>query len=752
MGLPASVGHPTFAASNLNYNMKRLVNVLSGVFFIALIIFPGVSHSQSRTFTVSGTVIDSLTHEPIAGVYVTTDNNKGAQTDRNGRFMIKSVPAGRTTLRTMYFSDYSCSEREVDIQGDIDGLRFYITNTGLAIDQIVVTGTRTQKRLAETPILTTVIQEREIEKSASTSVLEALQDNIPGLIISENAMGNNLRLRGLTTRYVLFLVDGERLVGEGAGGNINLNQIDVNNIKRIEMINGAGSALYGSNAVGAVINIITKEPHHKFEGGLNASLESHNTWRLRAEAGSSTEKFSVRAAGFRNSSDGFDVEHKNSETGAIETKYSAEYEDYGADLKLKYNPIKRADIGVTGRYFSHETFNPANSMNVTHSLTKTFAAGASGGYVSSDNRNEIRGSFHFDKYFDYTVYEKKDKETKDNTASYISGRLVDTFKPTLKWELIAGAEFNHEETFATKTLGSDPTTKNLQDMNGFAQAEYSPIKDLDIIAGARYTYNTRFGSAFSPKLALKYDIRGFAFRGSIGSAFRAPSIKELYYDFHHTGGGGEGFWIIGNPDLKAEKGLYSSLSVEYTKGLFNGSVAGYYNDINNKITQFRIYNSDNGRQERHYKNVSSSTLKGFDVSLSYILFRELALRGSYSYCDAVDNSTGLQLEDNTKHSGTVSLTWNGNIAGSPFSIQFAGRLHSPMLYQTVSTEEDGSQLTTYSESKSYSIWKAVLVKPFRIQKHTIEFTFKVDNIFNFQDKSFTNPGTQFMVGLRYRFK
>lgn len=77
-----------------------------------------------------------------------------------------------------------------------------------------------------------------------------MEDNIPGIISEPNGMGNNLRIRGLNSRYILFLVDGERLVGEGAGGNINLDQIDVANIKRIEMINGAASVLYGSNAVG----------------------------------------------------------------------------------------------------------------------------------------------------------------------------------------------------------------------------------------------------------------------------------------------------------------------------------------------------------------------------------------------------------------------------------------------------------------------------------------------------------------------
>lgn len=109
----------------------------------------------------------------------------------------------------------------------------------LSINAVVITGTRTEKRLSEVPVLTTLITEREVEKSGSTSLLESLEDNIPGIISEPNGMGNNLRIRGLNSRYILFLVDGERLVGEGAGGNINLDQIDVANIKRIEMINGA---------------------------------------------------------------------------------------------------------------------------------------------------------------------------------------------------------------------------------------------------------------------------------------------------------------------------------------------------------------------------------------------------------------------------------------------------------------------------------------------------------------------------------
>ena len=714
-------------------------NILPFTLLLSLLLFYSLNTAaQEQRFSISGTVFDSATNQPLMGVYVTT-SSKGAQTDRNGHFTIKNVEKGEYLLKTMYSMDYEKAEVPVNVNGNISDLKIYIKQTDLLLDQVVVTGTRTEKRLADVPVLTTVISSQSVEKAGSTSLTEALQDNIPGIVFSQNAMGNNMRIRGLNTRYVLFLVDGERMVSEGAGGNINLDQIDVNSIKRIEVINGAASALYGSNAVGAVINIITKDPVHKIEAGANASFESNNTWKMRVDVGSSTEKFSAKAGAFRNSSDGFDISGGS---------YAAKYEDYGGDLKLGYKPTERIDLNVTGRYFRHETFNPKNSMNVTHPLTHTMAVGFNGGHISADQKNSLRLSVHYDKYFDYDVFERlNDKAEKDNTASYTSARLIDTYKASEKWEFVGGAEFNYEEIYATTTLGPVPTTKDINDVNGFLQAQLTPIRRFDIVAGARYTHNSQFGSAFSPKLSLMYDIAGFKFRGGVGSAFRAPSIKELYYDFDHQGS----FWVYGNPDLEPEKGIYTSTSVEYTKGAFNASVAAYYNDIDNKITQYDVINAS-GKNEKFYKNVSSATLKGFDVNATYTFFRQVTLRGSYSFCDAKDNSTGLQLSSNTKHSGTASATWNGKIARSPFSLQIAGRFHSPKIYQSVSTDAAGNEIVTEENSKSYSIWKATLVKPFRLSKHTFELTLKVDNIFDFKDASFVNPGCQYLIGLRYKFK
>jgi outer membrane receptor for ferrienterochelin and colicins len=600
------------------------------------------------------------------------------------------------------------------------------------LEEVVVTGTRTEKRLSESPVLTTLISERTIGRAAAVSTLESLQDNIPGIVITPNAMGNNMRIKGLNSRYILMLVDGERLVSEGAGGNVNLDQIDVASIKRIEMVDGAASALYGSNAVGAVINVITKDPVHNLEAGAGQSWESHNTLRSQIDVGSAFERFSVRAGGFRNASDGFG--------GDGEGAYAARYEDYGANLKWGFRPTERSEVNLTGRWFRHETFNPDGSMNVAHDMSQNLTVGAGGGWTTPNERNALRFSVNFDRYFDFDVLEKKNGEHRlSSMATYISSRAVNTFTPSDKWEIVGGLEHNHEENYAVKTLGTEPTTRRVDDANAFAQVQYKPLTNLDIIGGGRYTWNSAFGSAFTPKLSLMYSVSGFRFRGGVGTAFRAPSIKELYYDFDHQGM----FWIYGNPDLKAERGLYTSFSVEYTRNSFNISAAGYYNRIDNKITLYDAINEQGGN-EKYYKNVSHATLQGVDVNVAYTLARKLTFRGSYGFCDAVDDATKQQLESNVRHSGTASVTWNGQMLDTPFSLQLAGRMNSPILYY------DG---TVASQSKSYSIWKIAWVQPFTIaRKHTLEVTFKIDNLFDFKESSFINPGRQYLAGLSYRFK
>lgn len=149
-----------------------------------------------------------------------------------------------------------------------------------------------------------------------------------------------------------------------------------------------------------------------------------------------------------------------------------------------------------------------------------------------------------------------------------------------------------------------------------------------------------------------------------------------------------------------------------------------------------------GGLEKYYKNTSSATITGLDINFSAIIFRHLYLKGSYSLCDATDNSTGEQLSGNVKHSGTASATWNGNFLKGQYSVQIAGRFSSPHSY---------SSNNKTSLSKPYNIWKAVITKRFHLGKNDLNLTLKCDNLFNFQDPTFINPGRQYLIGLNYKF-
>ncbi|MCE5345711.1 MAG: TonB-dependent receptor [Bacteroidales bacterium] len=618
---------------------------------------------------------------------------------------------------------------------------YFMEQELINLNQVVVTGTRTEKRLANTPVQTIVISNNDIQKAGSVSTLESLQDCIPGIVSIPNAMGNNMRIRGLNSRYILFMVDGERLVSEGATGNINLDQIDFNNIDRIEVVNEAAAALYGSNAVGGVINIITKKPKDKLESSINASYQSHNTKKLQIDVGSKLNKLTVMGNAFRNSSNGFDIENG---------PYAARYADYGAYLKAGYKFTDRFTLNLSNRFFQHELFNPGNSMNVTHDLDRKFTTGVNAEIKSKNDLNSIKISTNIDKYYTYNVLEKKHNDLEEGSdASYISTRLTDTFSSDKKWEIVAGTEQNHEQisTVTSTTLGPDPTTKRVEDINLFGQVQYTILTGFDIIAGTRYTYNNQFKSAFTPKLSLMYKKGIFTFRGGIGTAFRAPSIKELYYNFDHQGM----FWIYGNPDLKAEKGLYSSLSSEITKNGINASLSVYQNKIENKITEYIIIDFER-KENRFYKNVSSATLKGLDINVSYLLLKQFIIKGTYSYCNAQDDLTELQLDSNVKHSGTLSLSWKGKIINSPFSLQIDGRFNSPILYQSISVNNDGTEVTTYDKSSPYDIWKITMVKPFKIGQNLLEITMKCYNVFAFKEESFIDPGRQLMIGIRYKYR
>lgn len=621
------------------------------------------------------------------------------------------------------------------------------------MEQVVVTGTRTRKTLAQSPVLTKVVSHTELMEAGAVTALDALEYSMPGVQFSPDAHGDNLQIQGLDNDYILVLVDGERMVGE-TRGNVNFDRLNAENIKQIEIVNGASSVLYGSNAIGAVINIITTDVSSQkpFQATIGSRYSANNESLATANIGFSKNNFNMSLNGFRSSTDGYDLTPETPASYTVDKNT-----DYSGKVRLGYKISSKFSLNANGTYYQHEITNPEKSTKSTHDLNKNYSFGMKVQMAPGKKHSlELKGNT--DIYNAFTVYEKKDNEKEeDSDYRYSTLLFTDTYQPNEKLEIVGGTEFNFEKIYSLDLFGEDEEkNKDAHDLNVFAQVDYSLSKDLEVVAGFRNTYHSNYGNHLTPKVSLMYSPGKFKFRGNLAKGYKAPTLKELYYNFDHHGM----FMIYGNPDLKPENAFYTSLSAEYTKKTFNFSVNTYYNSIEDKIESVDRINSETDMLEKYYLNVSEALLKGFDSYLSVYIVRNLVTKVGYAYSDTEDKSTGLQLYGNSKHSGTFALTYNLTGVKFPFSISLNGRVSSGRLYQEAETETNegtGEEVTTITknESSAYSIWKLTYNQEFQIAgKIRAQVQLGVNNIFDYTDKddlAVIDPGKRIFTGIKFIF-
>ena len=215
---------------------------------IANIMFAQMSFS-GKVVTESG--------KPVSEANVWLEyTNIGTSTDANGHFILSNIPSGKYTLRA---SSLNYDGVRLQVENSDADLRLVLKDSPFKLNEVVVTGTGTHNKLKNSPIAVDIISQKELQNVSFPSFENMMMALTPSLSFTPNAMGSNLQLNGLSNKYVLILVDGKRLAGD-VSGNIDLSRINMQNIKRIEILKGAASSLYGSEAIGGVINIITDKP------------------------------------------------------------------------------------------------------------------------------------------------------------------------------------------------------------------------------------------------------------------------------------------------------------------------------------------------------------------------------------------------------------------------------------------------------------------------------------------------------------
>ena len=704
--------------------IKKLLLILFGILCIT---------SATAQRRISGIVTD-MNNEPLPGATVVVKelSTLGAVANVDGHYELRLPDNKDYTLTATFVGYVDVSKKVSDKQEDI--LNFQLTENSITLDQVVVTGTRTPKLLKDVPIVTRVISDLDIKRMDATNISDLLQTELPGIEFSYSMnQQTSLNMSGFGGNSVLFLVDGERLAGETLD-NVDYSRLNMDNVQRIEIVKGAASSLYGSNAVGGVVNIISRESQEPWSVNINGRYGAHNEQRYGGSVGFNAGRFNSMTNVQYTSIDAIDLSKgtDNEEVG----DYSMIYGNSTLNIKerLIYTPIDNLKFTARAGYF----FRERNSSESQKERYRSFTGGLKGNYNITD-KDDLEVAYSFDQYdkSDYLVFGDLDVRDYSNVQHTLRTLYNHTFAD--KHILTVGGDYMRDYLMSYQFTDGGSYIQHTAD--AFAQFDWNPHKKFNLIAGLRFDYFSEAKlSHLSPKLGLMYKLGNCSLRGSYAGGFRAPTLKEMYMNFYM----GNIFMIYGNPDLKPESSHNLSLSAEYMKGNHNLTVTGFYNIVDNRITT--AWNQALGGQV--YTNMSRLQVMGVDANASGKYRCGISWRLSYAYTYEHIKKGEPMLSATRPHTATARIAYDKDWNNYGLSVALTGRYLSK-LTTDVYTEMTSYEQTEKQTYPGYTIWKLSFAQRVR---NGINITLVVDNLFNYRpDYYYSNSpsttGTTFSVGL-----
>ena len=650
------------------------------------------------------------------------------------------------------------------------------------LNPVVVTGSGHHQRLKSTATPVHVLSSQEIKEQGITTFDGALTRMMPQVSMAPNSMGTFLRLNGLGNKYILILINGQKLSGD-ISNNVDLNRINMARVKRIEVLDGAASSLYGSDAIAGVINIITDQPTRDLVSvtsdtrvsGHGQLTENITLDIYKNGFGSYTSFSRDRADSYRIN----DVEYvKGSETETQPT-IAPFFTGYRANLvgqKFTYAPNEHLALNAGIDYSYKITDRPETRKDITggtdYEMRYKGLRWNVGGIYKFTSRNSLQADFTVDRFRYGKQY---DVATKTYAIDdYVQSKKQRSMEAQLKAILglmknsttILGADWRKD--YLTATSGN--INQNAYTAAAFAQHEMLFFDRLTATVGLRLTYHETFNWHLTPKATLMYAPGNLRLRATYSAGFRAPGLDELYYHYFSVNRG-KAQIIFGNKDLKPEKSNYFSLNAEYRSNLLAVSVTGFMNRINDMVirenidvdaaslamlqAEFPEMTDDQAQKlERYslYKNSDKGDVKGVQVNISANLFRGFNLSVNYVYTYARSCSGGqwTPLERSIRHASTVAANYFHSWGNYGLNVNINGRLQSKTYYPD------------YEDAPGYGVWNLNTTHSFDGLKHLyLEPSIGIDNIFDKVDRridstnrkyALYSPGRMLVIGLKLKIK
>lgn len=656
------------------------------------------------------------------------------------------TPTSRIAL-TLLFIPLSLTDFAQAQKGEEPNDSSEMFDSNLDLNEIVVTATRAPRALKNTPVQTRLISAKDIASSDASDIEDLLKQELPGIEFSY-AMNQqtHLNFNGLGGQSVLFLVDGERLAGETMD-DIDFSRIDMTDVDHIEIVKGASSALYGSSAGGGVVNIITKKATAPWRASASARWARHNEQRYNLSLNAKGRYLCNELSAYRSSINNYDVHSApNPVTRVVSTIYGNKI--WNVRDRITFTPVDKLSISARAGFYFRELSKSAD----TPERYRDYTGGLRAHWLVSEG-NSLEMSYSFDQYdkSNYHRISKLDIRDYSNVQNSVRSLYTHTFGDGST--LLAGMDYMHD--FMRNTKLTDPRHSQ-ENFDVFGQYDWIIDSRWELVGALRYDYfSDGKESRVTPKINVRYRPRyDLTLRAGYGMGFRAPTMKEKYYQFDMAG-----IWIVnGNPRLKPEESHNLTISAEYTHGNYSATVSAYYNNIHNKITTgLPYYRPDDDTQlYLDYDNLDSYSVWGGEVNLNARWSNGLsahlvyALTKEQTPADREGNIVANQYIPARQHSLTAKIGWEKRFSSFySISAYFSGRVLSGVKNVEYRNYYDISEGTVEVNYPAYTIWKLSMVH--NLSKH-IRLSLAVDNIFNYKPKYYylncpLTDGANFMAGI-----
>lgn len=594
-----------------------------------------------------GRVVDGGTGAGLAGAEVSAAGRR-AVTDSAGGWWLQAVPGTLRVRRLGY------APRDVTARAG-EEIRVQLDPLAIMLDAVIVTAARREQKLADAIPEVRLLTRQDVERSGGGDVSAVLAQVTGNQPEGGVPAGSGVLLQGLGSQRVLVLLDGQPLVGR-INGNFDLSRLPSSMVDRIEIVRGPQSTLYGSDAMGGVVNILTRAPAQRMAGSLSVVGGTQARRELSGNASATRGRLGFSLdAGTRS----------EALAPGLEGDDGTQARRWNVAPRLQWKGGEGVSVEAAGlvigerqRYRTGQLFHFGDNIQLAARLGMAWQRGA----------RRLAPTISWTRFDHLSRASTSGQPASDSGQRDVQDVLQAevTYNGPLPGGLLdAGLVLRHDAIRADRVRG---VTRALDGVEGYAQGSWS-VGALSLSPGVRVSRHAQWGNAVTPRVAaLLRPSPAIAMRASVGAGYRAPDFKELYLDFVNAAAG---YAVAGNPGLRPEHSLNATLGVEAVGSRFYGITSVY----TNRLRDFIDFGAPDAGGTYTYQNIGRGVTRGLDVEAGWTPRRARVEMG-YAWLDAFDAATSAPLLGRSRHSAhlTGSLPLRG--AAVSGTLRYTGRAPS----------------------------------------------------------------------------